>query len=290
MLQKLDLCPSCGHPKFQNYLTCTDHSVSSENFSLDKCEKCELIFTNPRPSLNYISSYYQSENYISHTDRANNLINKIYKIVRSRTLQKKLSLINSLTDKRNLLDFGSGTGHFLRFCETNNWLSTGVEPEEHARTLANTKLNGKVHRNLLSIKNSFDIITAWHVIEHVHDLNETIEHLSKCLDKNGYLIIALPNANAFDARYYKQKWAGYDVPRHLYHFTRKSFISLITKHNLKLIKILPMKYDAYYVSLLSEKYIKAKNRLMHAFFTAKKSNGQAHKNGEYSSLIYVLSK
>ena len=290
MFEKLDLCPSCGHPKFQNHLICTDHSVSGESFALVKCDKCELIFTNPRPALDQLASYYQSEDYISHTNRANNLVNQVYKIVRSITLRKKFQLINGLTEKRQLLDFGCGTGHFLHFCEGRGWTSTGVEPYLNARTQAGSNIKGKVHDNLESIRGSFDIITAWHVIEHVPDLNETLKQLTKRLEKNGFLIIALPNCCSYDAAYYKDNWAGYDVPRHLYHFTKKSFTSLIAKHKLKLIKTLPMKYDTYYVSLLSEKYINGKNRLFPAYQLGRKSNAKAKLDGVYSSLIYVLSK
>ena len=290
MFEKLDLCPSCGHPKFQNHLICTDHSVSGESFALVRCDKCELIFTNPRPTIDQVASYYQSENYISHTNRGNNLVNRAYKIVRSITLRKKLKLLNSLTDKRAHLDFGCGTGHFLDFCEGRGWASTGVEPEVNARKHVESKLKGKIYNNIQSVKRSFDIITSWHVIEHVHDLNETLKQLSKRLEKNGFLVIALPNCCSFDAEHYKESWAGYDVPRHLYHFTKTSFNALIAKHKLSLIKTLPMTYDSYYVSLLSEKYFTGKNRFLSAVRTGRKSNVLAKKNGEYSSLIYVLSK
>ncbi len=290
MFEKLENCPSCGHPQFHNHLICTDHTVSGESFALVKCGKCELIFTNPRPTNQVLPSYYQSSEYISHTNRANSLVNFIYKLVRSITLRHKLKLITRLTKKRELLDFGCATGHFIRFCEQRGWSVTGLEPNEQARATALSGLNGSVHEELKEISQTFDIITAWHVIEHVSNLNETIKQLAKLLNDKGTLVIALPNCNSLDAKHYKEHWAGYDVPRHLYHFTQKSFSNLLSKHKLKLIETLPMKYDAYYVSLLSERHMTGKSHFLNAIQQGKKSNLSAKQSFEYSSLIYILSK
>lgn len=290
MFEKLDACPSCGHLPFEKHLACTDHCVSGEPFVLVRCTKCKLIFTNPRPAANTLSAYYKSENYISHTNQANSPINWIYKMVRAITLRKKLRLINQKTRARTLLDFGCGTGHFINYCEQSGWAVTGLEPDEKANAIAKLGLKGTVHQELKEIKETFDIITAWHVIEHVLDLNTTLKQLSKRLKDKGFLIIAVPNCNSHDAKHYKENWAGYDVPRHLYHFTQESFQKVISKHKLKLVEIHPMKYDAYYISLLSEKYTTGKSGFLRAMRIGKKSNSLAKKTLEYSSLIYVLSK
>ncbi|MCP4458147.1 MAG: class I SAM-dependent methyltransferase [Cytophagales bacterium] len=290
MFEKLEECPSCGHPKFENYLICTDHSVSGESFALVKCAKCELIFTNPRPVREKLSSYYQSDEYISHTNQANNLVNWIYTLVRGKTLMNKLKLISQKYVNGKLLDFGCGTGHFIRYSEQHGWTVTGLEPNKQARKLATTNLNGAVYKKISEIKESFDIITAWHVIEHVPNLNETIKELSKRLNHKGFLFIALPNCKSYDAAHYKEKWAGYDVPRHLYHFTQNSFGALLSKHKLKLVETIPMKYDSHYVSLLSEKSTTGNRGYLKAFQIGRKSNNAAKHSLEYSSLIYVISK
>jgi 2-polyprenyl-3-methyl-5-hydroxy-6-metoxy-1,4-benzoquinol methylase len=290
MFEKLEACPSCGHPKFTNHLICTDHSITGESFALVKCEKCQLVFTNPRPDEDSISRYYESDSYISHANKSKSLVDIIYKLVRNITLKRKHRLLRSLTQENNLLDYGCGTGHFLEFMASKNWDVTGVEPNEHARGQANNKTNNAVVSSLGSVKNKFDIITAWHVIEHVHQLGDTLKALRSRLTDNGHLIIAVPNFNSYDAQYYGDFWAAYDVPRHLYHFSQKSFEALAFKRKLKIKQVLPMKFDSYYVSLLSEKYKNRTNRFVPAIKAGLASNKQAKTTGEYSSLIYVLTK
>lgn len=292
MYEKLEECPSCKHPKFSNYYIITDYSISDESFALVKCDKCKLIFTNPRPSEENIGKFYQSEDYISHTNKANNLTNFLYKKVRSITLKEKIQLLKSYTDRNKLLDFGCGTGAFLNHTLKNKFDSIGYETDPSARAIAEKTSETKILADLKSLQKvkGLDIITAWHVIEHVHKLRNTLNTLRKCLSDDGYLFIALPNPNSYDAELYKEFWAGYDVPRHLYHFTKKSFTQLAHKCKLEVKEIHPMTYDAYYVSLLSEKYKTGKIHYFKSFLTGLKSNKKAITTGEYSSLIYVLTK
>ncbi len=291
MFEKLDECPSCGHPKFVNHLICTDHSISGDSFALVACQKCELVFTNPRPSVENMGVYYESQQYISHSNKSLSIIDVIYKLVRSYTLRQKSKLIRSLSPKgTKLLDYGSGTGHFLKYMSHRGWEVSGVEPNPKARSMAEQQLKSAISPKLKTVKDEYDIITAWHVIEHVHDLTKTIKHLAKRLSKNGYLVIAVPNIMSHDASHYRQNWAAYDVPRHLYHFSQSSFKQLVTSKKLKIKQIFPMKFDAFYVSLLSEKYTTGKPNYLSAIKTAMKSNKMAKQSGEYSSLIYVLKK
>ena len=202
-----------------HYLHCFDHSVSQEQFELMKNNKYDLLVTHPVPEK--LATYYESETYISHTDGKGNLLEKIYQLVKTYTLQQKLKLINKQqTNNKRLLDIGAGTGEFLKYCNKNGWQTDGVEPSQHARNLAQ-EMNIKLFSDISEInENKYDIITLWHVLEHIPNLTETLEKLKNMLDVGGRLIIAVPNYKSNDAKYYGAYWAAYDVPRHLWHFSQ----------------------------------------------------------------------
>ncbi|WP_394758898.1 class I SAM-dependent methyltransferase [Flavobacterium sp.] len=277
---------------FQNhsvFIKVKDNSVSKESFELLLDEELQLLKTHPQPSLDILPKYYESEDYISHTDGKRSLFEKLYQIIKSYSLNKKASLINSLhSQKGNLLDIGAGTGDFLAIAKKAGWQTTGIEPNEKAKAIAISK-GVSFAENLESIEShSFDVITMWHVLEHVPDLENQIKELKRLLKPNGTIIIAVPNYKSFDAKYYGEFWAAYDVPRHLWHFSKISIEKLFAKENMKLIKILPMIFDSFYVSLLSEKYKNGKMNFMKAFYIGLKSNLKAKQNLEYSSHIYVI--
>jgi 2-polyprenyl-3-methyl-5-hydroxy-6-metoxy-1,4-benzoquinol methylase len=267
--------------------------VSHENFKITKCNSCNFLFTNPRPNPEQIGLYYKSDQYISHTDKSNNVINTLYKIARIFTLKQKLKLINSLAEEKSILDFGCGTGDFLSTCADNQWKIHGFEPDNDARKIAEKKLKISIHNSLDAIQNTADIsiVTLWHVLEHVLDLSVTLDVLVNAIGKKGQLIIAVPNHESRDAKIYQEYWAAYDVPRHLYHFSQKTMQNLLKNHGLKINQILPMKLDSFYVSLLSEKYKKGHSNMPVSIINGCKSNIYAKKNNNnYSSLIYVASK
>ncbi len=290
MYEKLDVCPACKHPKFNNYLICEDHTVTGESFALVQCSNCSLIFTNPRPSLDSLGKYYAHVDYISHSNSTRGLLHMAYKLVRQVTLRRKRLLIEKYVPTGHLLDFGCGTGHFLQHCQKNQWLIHGVEIDDQTRARAQSRLGITLDADLSLRKDKYDAITAWHVIEHVYDLKGTLKTLRKRLKKDGYLFVALPNPSSQDALHYKSHWAGYDVPRHLYHFTPESFIRLIKKHRFLHVDTLPMTFDAYYLSFLSERYRAGKNRYLAGFRAAQQSNRSADITGEFSGLIYILTK
>lgn len=237
-----------------------------------------------------IGKYYEGENYISHTDNSNNLTNLIYKVARRFTLNWKKGLIEARSPEKRMLDYGCGTGDLLQHMNNNQWDVVGVEPSESARNIAIGKGLTVYPELNKELKDKFHIITAWHVVEHIHDLKDTIRSLRKLLHDDGKLLLAVPNSASYDAQHYKEFWAGYDVPRHLYHFTPDTFKTLASKTKLKIQKIIPMKLDSFYVSLLSEKYMGNKMALLRGFQTGLKSNRKAKQTGNYSSLIYVLTK
>ena len=280
--------------KNNNAFIVKDHSVSGEEFQLKYHIDFKLMQTLPQPSEDNLDSYYKSEDYISHTDSKRNLFEKAYHFVRNIALKKKLKLINSFnTDTKELLDIGCGTGDFLSIAKNANWNVTGIEPNEQAREIANSKTNNSVYNNmqLHQLKeNSFDVITLWHVLEHLPNLEMHVYRLERLLKPNGKIVVAVPNYKSYDAAYYKSFWAAYDVPRHLWHFTKESIKILFSRYDMKVEKILPMKFDAFYVSLLSEKYKTGKINYLRGFWIGMKSNLKALRSGEYSSLIYVIKK
>ncbi|WP_397364173.1 class I SAM-dependent methyltransferase [Olleya sp. R77988] len=277
-----------------------DHSVSGEEFQLVKNKTYGFLETIPKPSLEDLPEYYKTEDYISHTDSKRNLFEKAYHSIRQISLKKKLKLINSFnilenqqdkSEQKTLLDFGCGTGDFLKTAQSNNWNVSGIEPNEDARKIANQKTSNTVFGSdhLMSFtKHSFDVITLWHVLEHVPNLEEQIKQLKNLLKQDGILIVAVPNYKSYDATYYKQFWAAYDVPRHLWHFNQTSVSKLFSSIKMKVIKTKPMVFDSYYVSLLSEKYKSGKMKIFNASWTGFKSNLKAKSSGEYSSLIYII--
>jgi 2-polyprenyl-3-methyl-5-hydroxy-6-metoxy-1,4-benzoquinol methylase len=294
MYEKLSECPVCSASNLRNHMVVKDHSVSKESFNIMVCDNCNFHFTNPRPSEDEIGKYYDSEEYISHTDQANSPINLLYKIARQYALRSKKKLINSVAkDKKGrILDYGCGTGYFLETMKSDDWKTYGIEPNDKARAIATQKVKVKRSIDELDLKNKkFDIITLWHVLEHIHDLNSTIKSLKTILKEKGKIIIAVPNIESYEESIFGEEWAAYDVPRHLYHFSQETMKTLMLKHGLKIKKTYPMKLDAYYISLLSNKYKFAKNKFINSFITGYKSNTYASKNkNNYSSLIYIIKK
>ncbi|GGG36797.1 class I SAM-dependent methyltransferase [Bizionia arctica] len=274
------------------YLTVKDHSVSGEEFQLIENETYGFLETVPQPTEVKLPEYYKTEDYISHTDSQRNLFEKVYHIVRDISLKRKLKLINSFSsNKKRLLDIGCGTGDFLQTAQKNQWEVSGIEPNKQAREIANKKTNQAVFDidQLEKFEeNSFDVITLWHVLEHLPNLENQISVLKKLLKAEGTLIIAVPNYKSYDASYYKNYWAAFDVPRHLWHFSKKSISNLFLKEQMEVVKTLPMTFDSYYVSMLSEKYRKGTLSIFNGFRVGWLSNMKAKSSGEYSSLIYVI--
>jgi 2-polyprenyl-3-methyl-5-hydroxy-6-metoxy-1,4-benzoquinol methylase len=285
-------CPACSGTSIKKVFKVCDFSVSKELFEIEECTECGCRFTQNVPCETGIGRYYQSADYISHSETRKGIINQLYHLARLFTLRQKVSLVQKVTGKSvgMHLDIGSGSGAFVHAMTEAGWLSTGVEPDENAREIAAKRYRVDVFPadHFFSLPaSSYDAITLWHVLEHVHRLDDYIKHLKSIISTNGKIIIAVPNYTSHDAAIYGAGWAAYDVPRHLYHFSPTSIKKLMERHGLHVKTIIPMWLDSFYVSMLSEKY--KKGSLLKAVVNGLVSNLKALKNKErYSSLIYIV--
>ena len=290
----INTCPVCSGSNLLKKLDCLDHTTSKKKFTIVSCETCDFTFTNPRPKNNSLGEYYKSDMYISHTNSTKGLFNWMYHTVRKHAIGTKLDLLKKTSRGKNHLDIGCGTGEFLNACNNEGYNTMGIEPSELARKQAIKNFNISVNKetNLDQFKkNQFDSISMWHVLEHVPQLNKTIEGFNRILSDKGKIIIAVPNHKSWDAEHYKEFWAGWDTPIHLWHFSKTSIEKLFKKYNLKLIEKKPMLFDAYYVSLLSEEFKTGRKRFIIAFTIGLISNlvGLFTKRG-CSSTIYIFEK
>lgn len=290
-------CPWCNSEKNSKFLELKDYFLTQEDFTIFECNECKLLFTSPCPSQDKIGDYYKSEDYLSHNESKKGIVPAIYNFVKKINIKNKFNIaINCQLPTANcqsILDIGCGVGDFLNYAKERNCKITGIEPSEDARKIAEKKLNTKIFspEELQNLPDeSFDIVTMWHVLEHVADLKTEIYHLERIVKKNGKLVLALPNYKSFDAEYYKDKWAAYDVPRHLNHFSRTSIKNIFNETTLQIIDIKPLEWDSYYISMLSEQYLKHSNSFIKGILTGCKSNRKARKSGEYSSLVYIFNK
>lgn len=292
----IETCPVCGGGNFMPFLTCKDNLVSSEDFSILLCRDCQFGFTQDFPDDSVIGRYYEAPEYVSHSDTQEGIINTLYHTARKIALRSKIKLIKKESGRTNgsLLDIGSGTGYFLNQTKENGWDVEGVEKSESAREYAKQKfgLNVRNAESLSDIQNGTkDVVTLWHVLEHLEHLNETMQRIYSILKEDGTAIIALPNKKSVDAKHYKEDWAAYDVPRHLWHFSPSDFKKLAERNNFILTSVKPMYFDVFYISMLSEKN---RNSAMASLFGLFKggifflrSLFNVDKN---SSVIYILKK
>lgn len=288
-MKEIRCCPVCGSEQLQKDIACKDFLVTGENFQLCVCMTCQFKFTNPRPEDSELPKYYLSEDYVSHTNSKKGLLFRMYHLVRSFTLKRKVALVRQHVSRGTLLDYGCGTGMFLREASRSGFEAVGLEPDAGARNIAaESGLQIFGQKSDLAPDNLFDAITAWHVLEHVSDLNETVAWFKQHLNKGGIMIIAVPNHRSFDAAHYGPFWAAYDVPRHLYHFDKTSIRNLMAKSGMQLLSTHPMVFDSFYVSMLSEKYKRGEIAYLSAFWWGLVSNFRAGSASGYSSVIYVF--
>lgn len=292
----VQVCPVCLQKEFSTFLNCTDYFVSEENFKLKECNSCGFKITENIEDEENIGRYYQSENYISHSNTSKGLVNAVYHRVRNYMLGRKRRLVEKSAgiQKGNILDVGTGTGFFLNEMKEYGWQVTGIEKSDDAREFAKAefKLDNLPSEELFKLEEkSFDVITLWHVLEHIHKISENMDAFFRLLKSNGKLIIAVPNHESYDAKHYGKFWAAYDVPRHIWHFAPSQMKQLGKKHGFKLNALHTMPFDSFYVSMLSEKYKKSSFGLIKGIIHGKISwLGSLINKAKCSSVIYVFEK
>lgn len=287
-------CLLCDNKELTKHLELKDYFLTEETFHIYHCPACSIMFTWPKPESHELPAYYRSKDYISHSNKKSDLQSRVYQFIRNYTLRQKIRLIRRFTKGNMILDIGCATGEFLNQCKKRGYTTTGVEPDEQARGYAagvhglNVTEPGELN-NIPPL--TFDVITLWHVLEHVEDPDERMEQIYRLLKPGGYVFIALPNRASNDASHYGKYWAAWDVPRHLFHYDRNSLKFLAEKHQFEISDIRPMLFDSYYISLLSEKYMNNSLCFIRAAYRGFVSNFMAGMgNNEYSSLIYILRK
>jgi len=293
-MEQLKNCPICGNDNFTVFLTSIDHFLTKEKFNIVECSECGFTFINPRPEASQLAGYYESDEYISHSGTNKGIVNSVYKYVRNFTHKSKLQIVSQYAKGNKILDIGCGSGELLGLFKKNSWETLGVEPNKNAREFAigHNGIDVVDEPRINEIENgSKDVITMWHVLEHVSLVNDRLKEIYRILRDDGVVFIAVPNRISFDAVHYSEYWAAYDVPRHLYHFTPDTMEKLLKKHNFSIISYKPMKFDSFYVSMLSEKYKTGKTNLLKAIWIGLRSNLKANnKRHDYSSMIYVVKK
>jgi 2-polyprenyl-3-methyl-5-hydroxy-6-metoxy-1,4-benzoquinol methylase len=291
-METLESCPICNGRELQPFLSCTDFVATGERFQLQKCRACTFLFTNPRPESEAIGRYYQSDRYVSHSGKKSGFIYKLYDIVRDYSIGKKLRLIKRYHAGGKLMDLGCGLGYFLDgVYKDGSFSATGVDISTEAINYVRTSFGHDVlPEELLDTLRSgeFDVITQWHVLEHVHLVNERMQQLKRLMKKDGTLFIAVPNCGSLDARFYKEYWDAYDVPRHLYHFNKTSFFRLMSKHGFKVVDIKPLLFDAPYVSMRSETHKGRSMPFLMGGIVGTLSNLAGLSGKNYSSLLYIV--
>ncbi len=290
------VCPLCGRDKIKKRFVCKDWFVSGEEYDLCECDECGFVYTDNVPDEKEIGRYYESQSYISHSNTNKGIANKIYHAVRSIMLRRKARLMKKLTFLRNgkILDYGAGTGYFANTMRKAGWQVTAIEKSSAAREVAKKEFDIDIlpEEALATLPDKgFDIVTLWHVMEHIQKLDDFWEQLYRIIDDTGIAVIAVPNCNSYDAKRYKEYWAAYDVPRHLWHFTPNTIMRWGEKHNFILEREYTMPFDGFYISMLSERYKGSGFAGIKGLWNGFKGwCAQSKRHDASSSIIYVFRK
>ncbi len=256
------VCPLTGSAETRFICHAVDTACSGETFEIWEDTASGIRFTHPAPGPDEIGRYYEFDAYLSHGTEHAGITGKLYASVRNMMLSRKYRMLNPLpsvseSSSFRMLDIGCGDGTFAGYCAQKNpdWEIFGVEPSASAAETAKQRVgNLQLYTSAQDVPadKPFHLVTAWHALEHIHDLNDMMRHVHNLLEPNGIFCVALPNFRSRDCERYKNSWAAYDVPRHLWHFSPEAFTAFARKHGFTLLRKHRLPFDPFYVSLLSE--------------------------------------
>ncbi len=232
-------CPVCGGSVFLPMPTPGTRIGASffgdkiDFFKLVKCRACRLEFVNPRPSCEVLARFYDMPGYPAHEALKNTLISV-----------SRFNFISTLSPESTLLDYGCGGGTFLKKAQEERWLTVGIEPSAVGRKNAQD-LGLEVYGNIrdLPAQKRFDVVTMFHVLEHVPDLCSVLLSIKNIMTKKGILIVEVPNIGSFRAMVYKysvirkrndERYRAF--PIHLYGFNKKTLNHLLREHGFCSVK------------------------------------------------------
>lgn len=265
-------CPLCGSENYKINLSAPDRfNPNGSAFEIVRCLNCEVAFLNPRPTRQSIAEFYKNAAYQPFLSTQSNLSlwDRLYRWVRVYTIRSKRKKIEKLKTGGLLLDVGCGTGEFLNEMQSSGWQVTGLEMDREAAEFAEKTYHLNVFRGDLSASSfagsSFDVITLWHVLEHLPNPKESLKQAKDLLKEDGWLLIACPDIASLDARFYQKHWVALDAPRHLLHFEPKSMAALCDSVALQMREIQQLPLDAFYNCLMSEQLILTKNQRRRSF-------------------------
>ena len=243
-------CIICSSKYASSFISLNDRlSNSSKKYNLLKCI-CGFIYLNPRPDIGEINHYYKLDNYDPHKESFNSFWNTAYHYVQKVTLNWKYRIITKYIKKGSLLDIGGGKGEFAQFINKKGW---DVTFQDNMTDLNRRENNSFFVRELSNVNSTkrFDVITLWHSLEHIHNIKYLFDSINNMLKDSGILIIAVPNMNAPERKFYKYTWAPYDAPRHLYHFNLDSLNKLCQNKGYYIMSKYSLYQDIPYNVILS---------------------------------------
>ena len=284
-------CIICENNESVDYLQLTDRlSILPTNYHLVQCQ-CSFVYLNPRPKIDNISSYYPSEKYDPHYMSNKSIWIKFYHFVQFFTLRWKYSKIPDIHRSRNLLDIGAGQGEFASFMSKRGW-NVVIQDANIDIIDKNIPHDYNFVKDLQQINESesFNVITLWHSLEHIHNIKDLYSQINRLLAPEGVLLIAVPNLQAPEKKSFGVKWAAYDAPRHLYHFHPDSIKRLCMKYDFKIVRKFSLFQDSPYNILLSisnKSLIQLLRAAIILFMTLIQS---IYRGPDYSSSFLVICK